>query len=359
MTRHLLGLAVLAAGIALGFIAAASADPLGKLTVEEFKAALESRFAVRIRPNSPFAIARARSIAPSWESDTKVLEVARARGIYGADTRADWFGIRDNGVRRLARASAALVDVSLLVPEDPVKLKGTQTLRKRRDLCPTERFAGQTQLGFCSGTLVAPDLVLTAGHCVREITPEKAPLELQSVRFVFGYRVEAEGSDNAAPISADNVFAGKEVAGGDFTEDKQDWALVRLDRSVPANVAEPVSDWSPAAPKTNQAVFMIGYPDGLPLKYAPGAKVFDAEPKEYFVANLNSFHANSGSGIYDAFSLQLVGVLVRGETDYIWDESANCARANVCPKICNGQGCQLHCSGEHVSRIALVKKPEG
>ncbi len=249
------------------------------------------------------------------------------------------------------------MDASLLVPENPLQFRGTKTLQGRWQVCSNERFAGQTLLGFCSGTLVGPDLVLTAGHCVREISKDRAPFDLPSVRFVFGYRVETQGLDSTAPIPVDNVFTAKEVAGGDYTETRQDWALVQLDRSVPASVAEPVSDWSPAAPKANQSIFMIGYPDGLPVKYAPGAKIYDAAPQEYFVANLNSFHANSGSGVYDTFSLQLVGVLVRGETDYIWDQAANCARANVCPKICTGQGCQLSCNGEHITRIATVRKP--
>ena len=96
------------------------------------------------------------------------------------------------------------------------------------------------------------------------------------IKFVFGYLLQKRHAD-ATTVPAANVFAGKEVAGGesgDFADvHRHDWALVRLDRSVPAAIAEPVTNWETASIAKDQRVFVMGFPAGMPLKYAPGARV--------------------------------------------------------------------------------------
>ncbi|MBC7171155.1 MAG: trypsin-like serine protease, partial [Polyangiaceae bacterium] len=54
-------------------------------------------------------------------------------------------------------------------------------------LCPDERYATQPSSAFCSGALVAPDLVLTAGHCVR------TQAACDDTALVFGFAMEAPG----------------------------------------------------------------------------------------------------------------------------------------------------------------------
>ena len=69
---------------------------------------------------------------------------------------------------------------------------GTSTLATEgfgdsNDLCQTERFRDQPIGAFCSGFLVAPDIIATAGHCVNANT-------LGSCRFVFGFYMESATS---------------------------------------------------------------------------------------------------------------------------------------------------------------------
>jgi len=277
--------------------------------------------------------------------DQTLVAAVRTRTIYGHDDREEWFQIHDESVSALARASVALFDASGAIRESKgVSLK-TVSLQKAQGLCATERYAAQPAGAFCSGTLVRPDVVLTAGHCVREIDDSRSPPPLPDVRFVFGYRLETAQS-NPVSIPAEQVFAGREVLGGERGETR-DWALVRLDRPVPAAIAKPISEWDPMPVKIGQKVFVIGYPSGIPLKYAPGASVQDTSNPGYFKADLDTFGGNSGSGVFDQATKKLIGVLVRGDTDYVKDPSGKCMQAKVCPRYAD-------CRGEDVTRISAV-----
>jgi V8-like Glu-specific endopeptidase len=291
--------------------------------------------------------------------DAQLLTAAHvtSRSIYGADDRKDWYQMSPaDHIEPLARASVALFDGSKV--EAPsggtVRIKA-KSFQDVRHLCPTPkaRFADQPSAAFCSGTLVRPDMVLTAGHCVREISGNEAlPPDVTGIKFVFGFALQTPNAD-ATTLPAANVFTGKEVIGGENGDHsdahRHDWALVRLDKPVPASVAEPVTNWETATVAKGARVFVIGFPAGMPLKYAPGASVRDASNDAWFVANLDTFGGNSGSGVYDQASKKLVGVLVEGELDYKADTARSCYLVNLCPD--NG------CSGETVSRLGQVRVP--
>lgn len=76
----------------------------------------------------------------------------------------------------------------------------------------------------------------------------------------------------------------------------------------------------------------IGHPSGLPRKYAGAqvAKVWSQSPdgSYRFVANLDSFAGNSGSGVFSTAG-ELVGILVAGATDFF--SSGGCVAVNTCP----------------------------
>jgi hypothetical protein len=64
---------------------------------------------------------------------------------------------------------------------------GTSTLQTSnfgtdKNLCVGERFRDQPVGAFCSGFLVGPDIIATAGHCVNADN-------VTNVRFVFGFRM--------------------------------------------------------------------------------------------------------------------------------------------------------------------------
>ena len=244
---------------------------------------------------------------PSSELAKRAADLQRS--IYGVDDRNETYDIKDARARALIDASLALVERADLqeTADGHWKLR-TSSYQREYNLCSSETFASQPLGCFCSGVLVAPDVVATAGHCV------KGKADLDHIRFVFGFRmVDADTPRTTFP--ADDVYRGKEVIGRRYTADRTDWALVRLDRPVVDR--KPVAFRAEGKVKSDEPVFVIGHPCGLPQKIARGARVRSNAPASYFVANLDTYGGNSGSPVFSAKSYKLEGLLVRGQTDFV------------------------------------------
>lgn len=331
-------------------------------SVEDLRKEEERRFhknAARSAASASRGITTGPAAGLAQLSDAQFLTAAHAtsRAIYGPDDRTDWYQIAPSAslaakLEPFARASVALFEASKLdAPVNGTVHIKAKPFQEAKHLCPPPvKFATQPSAAFCSGTLVRPDTVLTAGHCIREVSGNAAlPQDVTAVKFVFGYLMQSADAD-ATVIPAGNVFTGKEVIGGEKPEklniNRHDWALVRLDRAVPASVAVPVTDWETTPVTRGTSVFVMGFPAGMPLKYAPNATVRDDTNEAWFVANLDTFGGNSGSGVYDQRTRKLAGILVQGEFDYR-DDPRGCKLLTLCPE--DG------CSGETVSRISQVR----
>ena len=246
---------------------------------------------------------------------------AREPVVYGDDDRQDVFAFRDRAwAAQAADFSVTLVSTVGIDDSDPDNILLPAPTLEETGVCADERFADQPTAGFCSGTLIAPDLVLTAGHCV-------GASDCDQTAFVFNYYMTDETT--LQTITSDDVYTCSEVVVS-LVEDI-DYAVVRLDREVVGHTPAPVSLDAAAMPASRR-LLIDGYPTGLPLKIDDGARVRDAraDTLDFFVANLDTFGGNSGSGVFDRRTRELVGVLVRGEQDYVADPAADCLRVNVC-----------------------------
>jgi len=269
--------------------------------------------------------------------DTKAdgeLGTRRDSVVYGTDSRQDVNVHTDAYLRaRAHQSTVALMSAGTLNTTNPDNVTfNTSPLGTRYNLCSTERFLDDPTPAFCSGTLIDDDLVLTAGHCI-------SAASCANTRFVFNfYRASAFGPQTVTTqdiFSCSSVVARQQAV---VNGRNLDYAVVRLDRSaVPRFTPAPVRPEN-AAVTVGQGVAVIGSGSGVPYKIDSGGAVRDARSAtlDYFVASTDTFGGNSGSGVYDLSWQAVVGILVRGETDYV--SNGSCNIVNVCSESgCRGE----------------------
>ncbi|MCM2266414.1 MAG: serine protease [Elusimicrobiales bacterium] len=248
------------------------------------------------------------------------------KSIYGEDNRKDYFQM-SAGMKTLADSVVSFWkagDVETLNPGG-VRLK-TVNFGQRLNLCPDEKFREQPIGAFCSGSLVGEDLVMTAGHCIKNET------DCQNTKMVFGFAVKEAGKDAVTSLPASEVYSCasivKRFLGGEPGSANPagqnlgpDFALLKLDRKVTGH--RPLGINRGANLKKGDGIFVIGHPVGLPVKLAGFAKVRDFSKIGYFVADLDTFGGNSGSPVFNVKTQKIEGILVRGDEDFL-DSPAGC-----------------------------------
>ena len=308
---------------------------LAELRRRERVTAAKSVEGERSRAAKPSSPGRSRELQDIPTAELAKAAQDRQRVIYGIDNRKDLYQVKSSKVQAIANAVVALVKTNDLTHEsDGSYTLATEQYSDAYQLCGSEPFVSQPIGCFCSGFLVAPDVVVTAGHCV------KNQADLGNIRFVFGFRMtDAERARTSFP--ANDVYAGASLIGRQLAQDGTDWAVVRLDRAVVER--KPVKFRTNGKVGNTQNLFVIGHPCGLPQKYAPGARVRDNTPVPFFVANLDTYGGNSGSPVFNAKSGTVEGILVRGENDFV--NNGTCYVSLVCPTT--------GCRGEDVTRATV------
>jgi V8-like Glu-specific endopeptidase len=295
-----------------------------------------------------------------------VLALACSAGaramVFETDQRVDYDQISDSTMRSLGKSVFTFVLKKDLVqtPDGRCKFTKHSTLEKALGLCSDERFGEQTSVPTrCSGFLVSADLGVTAGHCV-------SPLAVRdfcnSYFIVFDYDMHPGGH---APLilSKSSAYECDRIASLAFDPNGRtdDYAILHFSRPVEHH---PPLKYRKAGKIADRAgVFMIGYPRGLPEKFSLDRKVASNSDPSYFSADLDCFHGNSGSPVFNSKTLEVEGIFVRGEGsfpgensnpqmigDFIYNGVKKCYQTLICRKR---GGCTATMNSTRITRVPL------
>lgn len=298
--------------------------PTGESTLDN--GAMTKLLALCLLSPAVFATTRVRAEAP-----------VEPKTIYGEDSRREIFEVSDPVASHHALGTAVLMTADKL---QPVNSKSSKVLAgiygSELNLCPSERFYSQKAPGFCSGFLISPTRLATAGHCITNA------LECSAARAVFGYGFTTPSFDMEEVATSQVYSCERIVARWENPVSGLDFAVIELDRPVQGYPVLPLAE-KRAANKGDE-VYVIGHPMGLPAKYADGfvRKAVNGSP--YFTTNLDTYAGNSGSAVFRKSDGKVVGILVRGATDFV--DQGSCKVSRVCRDDL--------CAGEDVTAIEAV-----
>lgn len=272
------------------------------------------------------------------------------RGVFGEDDRKE---IKDaEGYQDFARATAVMVSKNNIYNNEFYSWSLREKIQNKygKDVKISEdvRFLDQPAIGSCSGFLIAPDILVTAGHCINSME------EAKNVVWIFDYTNDMKFINNRKlEFEEDNIFEVESIIVSkleDNTEygDEEDYAVLKLKRKSKRN---PYRFRTSGSVLFEGAINTIGSPKGLPLKFSTNATVVDNSPKNWFKSDIDSFPGNSGGPVFDENGF-LEGILVRGAVtydddwsltgDYYYDDSCDCIKTVTWESVRYTAGCQAH-----------------
>lgn len=266
------------------------------------------------------------------------------KSIYNFDDREMISSTTQSDIQELARSVGLIFYKNDLIAGQADSVIFGNLLSEKppvgNNYCPDEKFADHHNYKpACTGFLIGKDVFVSAGHCFRSKN------DCQNKLIVFNITANNEVT-NGFKINNNNVFKCVKIISQayDSTNTMMDYSVVRLDRKADLPVLkvrtkDKIGD--------DENVFMIGHPLGLPLIYSRDASVDDNSNDVYFKTTLNSFHGNSGSPVFNAKTHLVEGIMVRGESDEIYDEVRQCNRYAV-------YSTADHEKGEGATRIKAV-----
>jgi Trypsin-like peptidase domain len=291
---------------------------------------------------------------------------AYAKVIYGVDNRVE-VSEATPFQQKLAQSAASMISIKKMTshPAGPGRVQFNQeslrsvmefdvgdkrvlnlftpkvqrALSGRITFCAGERFVDQPNPSMCSGFLIAPDLIVTAGHC--------ADMEnfCSEYKWVFGFQIDPVTNTAGLDVKTEDIYGCKRVVSQLLSDPlKLDYAIVQLDRRVTNR--EPLEIRNQGQVEVDTPLVIVGSPSGLPLKVADGAQVRSNSHPYFFNANLDSYQGNSGSAVFNANTGVIEGILVRGDVDYLPNVKDQCIESNRCP--------DSGCKGEDVTRLTAI-----
>lgn len=218
-------------------------------------------------------------------------------------------------------------------------------------LCPSEQLSGYfpSIFGACTGFLVAPDLLVTAGHCAvnqGQVENESgmyceaySPWMFDYVHGTKGYSFQknSNGGHELQNIPQKNLFYCKKIlfAINDDSPGGGDFALIQLDRPVTNRVPLKLAS---KPPRAGESLRLIGFPMGLPAVLSANGRAAGENDGRHILALMDVLEGNSGSPVFNDQN-EVVGLLSGGSpsTSFYKKPGQSCFTVTRCDQ--NGLNC--------------------
>jgi V8-like Glu-specific endopeptidase len=263
--------------------------------------------------------------------------------VYGQNNLIDFYQLQNSyppELKTWSRSVAALFSKERLQKKETHYHINFSTVTEDEVFCqpkdPLETiFSSQPDLSDCTGFLIGPDILATAGHCME--TQERCADSL----WVFDYKLEGP-NQVFSKFPEKNVYECEKL----ISEDHPflDYAFLKL-KKVPLN-RKPlkVRSLSDGDISGHPNLVVMGFPLGRPLKLSLQTTLKNTSKPEIFSIESDTFKGNSGSPVINIQKGWVEGILFSGEADFTYK--------NHCQKI---KYCEIGtCRGEEAVRINQI-----
>ena len=264
--------------------------------------------------------------------------------IYGDDNRKLMSEVSDKEFE-LGKAVLAQIARYRVIESSDEKVRiEAKTLEKALNYCPEEKFSDKPLVSSCSGFLVGPDLLLTAGHCLKDKSG------CQNNFWVLDYDDKELNFDGESiTFSSEKIVHCQEILALNAPSSSApatslDYALIRLDKKITDRKPLKLRRVGKADPTIGLTV--IGHPLGLPKIQTDKGLLRNNLLNNIFTINSDTFSGNSGSPVIENSFGFVEGILIRGDRDFSLDIDTNCNRSFHCENA--------GCSGETVLRSTVL-----
>lgn len=267
------------------------------------------------------------------ESDT-LIEIYKT--IYKEDSRLDYYSINQPEIKTKFKSVLGICNTSdfqeaedEILPLTKKYISKPFKLKSNPDVVVSfctdgnikENFLNQYTLPYCTAVVYDSLRVITALHCL----PGKKISDIQLIfDYYINYDFEANEFLDDHSYDQSTIYGVSNVS---YYNENDDVAILTLDKKIPQSRI-PEYDYEHNY-KKNTKVYTIGHPSGLPLKYSGNGLIFKENRSPHFDANLDAFRGNSGSPVFDEETNKIIGILLKGNIDFVFSKESQC----IIPKI--------------------------
>ena len=267
--------------------------------------------------------------------------------VFPPDNRFEANQVQAANYQQAIHATAGMVYEKLLRYDSVSKMFSLvgPSFEERTGACPTHPYAQQPAPILCTGFLIGPRTLVTAGHCMSQ------SWDCNNNFWVFDYAYH-DGKGAQLQLSYSQIYRCNRVISSEQDSDQKiDYAVIELDRDVSGRTPLRLGNgW----PQISDKVFMPGHGGGLPMKVTAEGTVIGNSHPSFFQASLDALGGNSGSPVIDLKTGLVQGLLVRGGNAPEWKVQEQVSKASQ--SSCREEYvCDDSCSGVEITRSSLIQ----